>query len=122
MDNAAPNEAPDAFGGFGFTIRTFWIEAKDLHVGRVWRKDPLGSSGAPKFTSGIRGIAVPEKDGVCVIGGKEIRHEFDLTLKVDTNAKKDWEWHKANSVTNLHINEKTPQAATAAPCRPCLEC
>ncbi|MDD3936165.1 hypothetical protein [Rhodoferax sp.] len=107
MDNAAPSKATDDFGGFGFAMRTFWIEAKDLKVGREWMRSQLGSGGSPKFTSRIHGVAVSEKDGVCVIGGKEIRHEFDFTLNVDTDATKAWEWHKANSVTDLRINEKT---------------
>jgi hypothetical protein len=108
MDNAAPNKASNALGGFDFAIRTFWIEAKDLKVGREWMKDQLGTGGSPKFTSGIHGVAVSEKDGVCIIGGKETKHEFDLTLNVDTDAAKAWERHKAFSVRAWRINEKTP--------------
>ncbi len=108
MDNTAPNKAPDAFGGFGLAIRTFWIKAKDLKVGRVWAKDQLGSGGPGKFTSRIHGVAVSEKDGVCVIGDKKIMHEFALTLNVDTDVSTAWERYKASSVTKFRINEKTP--------------
>lgn len=36
MDEATKK---DAFGGYGFAIRTFWFEVTDLHLHSYWSRE-----------------------------------------------------------------------------------
>jgi len=93
MDEATTE---DAFGGYGFAIRTFWFDVTNLHLHRTWSQNSVITD-RPEFVSGIKGKAVSE-DRVGVIGRDGSIKEFDFTLRVDSDAKKSWEWHKAHDV------------------------
>jgi hypothetical protein len=87
------------FGGYGFAIRTFWISGTDLVVSRRWEREWLIEPNAvARFSTSITGKAVSEKDSVCVIGKDRETREFDLTIRSDETAKREWEWHKANDI------------------------
>jgi hypothetical protein len=80
------------FGGYGFAIRTFWIEGTDLTVSRRWRREEYGIGGGDRFSTSIEGKAVSEKDDVCVIGKSDREtKEFALTIKSDEHAKQEWD-------------------------------
>jgi hypothetical protein len=94
------NTEAKPFGGYGFAIRTFWIKASDLVVARRWEREWLiEPSTGSKFSTSITGRAVSEKDSVCVIGKDRETKEFDLTIRSDETAKQEWEWHKANDIS-----------------------
>lgn len=87
------------FGGYSFAIRTFWVKGRDLVVARYWEREWLfePSTGA-RFSMSITGRAVSEKDGVCVIGKDRETKEFDLTIRSDETAQREWEWDKAMGI------------------------
>jgi hypothetical protein len=93
MDEATKQ---DAYGGYGFAIRTFWIDVSDLHLHSYWSRESLITH-KPEFSNFVSGKAV-SKDRVRVIGRESVINEFDFTLRVDTDAKNSWEWHKAHDV------------------------
>jgi hypothetical protein len=93
MDEATTD---DAFGGYGFAIRTFRFDVSDLHLHRTWSQNSLITH-RPELTPFIKGKAVSE-DWVGVIGRDGSVKEFNFTLKVNTDAKESWEWHKAHDV------------------------
>jgi hypothetical protein len=98
----------DYLCGFSFGIRTFWIEAKDIKIIRVWSTRLSSADKEPKLVSVIDGIAISKKDGVCVIGEDEVRREFKFSIETDANASESWEWLKANDIS--HINkDKIPE-------------
>jgi len=92
MDEATKQ---DAYGGYGFAIRTFWFDVTDLHLHRCWSRESLITQ-QPEFSDFVSGKAV-SKDRVGVIGREGSVNEFDFTLRVDTDAKASWEWHKETS-------------------------
>jgi hypothetical protein len=85
-----------AYGGYGFAIRTFWFNVTDLRLHRCWSRDSLITEKS-EFSDFVTGKAVSE-DRVGVIGREGSVNEFDFTLRVDTDAKESWEWHKAHDV------------------------
>jgi hypothetical protein len=93
MDEATKQ---DAYGGYGFAIRTFWLEVSDLHLHSCWSRESLITD-KPEFSHFVSGKAVT-KDRVRVIGRESAINEFDFTLRVDTDAKNSWEWLKAHDV------------------------
>jgi len=82
----------DAYSGYGFAIRTFWFNVTDFHLHRVWSRESLITD-KPEFSNFVTGKAVSE-DRVGVIGREGSVNEFDFTLRVDTDAKKSWDWHR----------------------------
>jgi hypothetical protein len=88
------NEATedDAFGGYDFAIRTFYFQVTGLQVNRVWSRESLRKK-TPEFFTSISGKATSE-DRVGVIGSEGSVKEYDFTLRVNTDAKESWEWHK----------------------------
>jgi hypothetical protein len=95
------------FGGYGFAIRTFWISGRDLVVSRRWDREWLVEPNAEaRFSTSITGKAISEKDSVCVIGKDGETREFDLTIRSDETAKREWEWHKANH-NAIYTNDGT---------------
>ena len=93
MDEATKQ---DAYGGYGFAIRTFWFDVTDLHLHRCWSRESLITQ-QPEFSDFVSGKAV-SKDRVGVIGREGSVNEFDFTLRVDTNAKESWEWLNAHHI------------------------
>ncbi|MBM4225425.1 MAG: hypothetical protein FJ167_11750 [Gammaproteobacteria bacterium] len=93
MDEATKH---DAFGGYGFAIRTFRFNVTDLHIHRVWSRESLITN-KPRFADVVTGKAVSE-DRVGAIGREHSVNEFDFTLRVDTDAKESWDWLKAHDV------------------------
>lgn len=75
------------FGGFGFAIRTFWIEGSDLSLLRRWSQPFQPDSGPDDlplqewFSTIITGKAMCEKDNVCEIGSTQQTKEFELTIR-----------------------------------------
>ena len=88
---AETKEVP--FGGYGFAIRTFWIEGSNLSVSRRWAQyfeaDP--SSGVRNreelFSTSIVGDAICEKDKVCEIGSTRQVTEFTLTIRPEMEVR-----------------------------------
>lgn len=93
MDEATKQ---DAYGGYGFAIRTFWFAVSDLHLHSYWSRES-SLTRKPEFSHFVSGKAVT-KDLVRVIGRESAINEFDFTLRVDTDAKESWEWLKAHDV------------------------
>lgn len=111
------------FEGYGFAIRTFWIKGTDLSVSRRWEREwIIDPNGGARFSISIAGKAVSEKDSVCVIGGDRETKEFDLTIKSDENAAREWEWHKAHDIyenngtaPELRISDRIGEALSKTP-------
>ena len=82
----------DAYGGYGFAIRTFWFNVTDLHLHRCWSRESLITD-KPEFSEFVLGKAV-SKDRVGVIGREGAVNEFDFTLTVDTDTKESWDEHR----------------------------
>ena len=95
----------DLLGGFEFGLKTFRISCENLQIVRVWAKRLSSLKDEQQLMWRINGIAKSGEDGVCVIGGKEIKREFELIITSDEYAKESWDWHKANEVSHLHQNE-----------------
>ena len=98
-----------SLGGYGPAIRTFWVKGVDLTVSRLWEGSPLiGTDAVDKFSTSIRGRAISE-DGVCDINQGDQSKEFDLTFRVDTYAKQEWERTRINEAV-LVKNDGTTAA------------
>ncbi len=108
-----PDTETKPFGGFGFAIRTFWINGTDLSVSRRWeRRRLMDPEAGDRFSTSIAGKALSEKDSVCVIGKDGDVKEFDLTIRSDEAAKQEWEWHQANDI--YEYDGSTPELRVKA--------
>jgi len=94
----------DAYGGYGFALRTFWFEVTDLRLHRSWTRE-FPYIDKPSFSSVVNGRAV-SKDSVGVIGREGAVKEFNFSLMVDTDAKDYWEWNKAHDVLTYTDHSK----------------
>ena len=101
MDEATKQ---DAYGGYGFTIRTFWVCVSDLHLHSYWSRES-SITGKPEFSRFVSGKAVT-KDRVSVIGRESAINEFDFALRVDTDAKEQWEWLKGHDTLAYEDHSK----------------
>ncbi len=104
----AGGESTESFGGSGFAIRTFWLKATELRIGRKWLREDI-EDGAAKFDFDIGGKA-RSRDAVVIIGETKSTTDFDFLLSVDDPAK-SWARMKETSIAaglNLE-DESTPE-------------
>ncbi len=122
----AGGESTESFGGFGFAIRTFWLKATELRIGRKWFREDI-EDGAAKFDFEIGGKA-RSKDAVVIIGETKSTNDFHFHLNADDPAK-SWArvkeidiavgWNFEDESTperrlKKHIYEKLDQAPPTA--------
>jgi hypothetical protein len=110
-EQEAIGSVPEPLGGFGIAIRTCWVVGSNLSVGRGWRsKDTLDLHSPPQFRTSIFGKGILEVDSICVIGSRDPSvREFDLTLKTDETAAKDWTTSKENWSVVIPHGDRTPE-------------
>lgn len=89
----------DAFGGYGFAIRTFWCDALNLRVFRGWSRDLYSDTPMKSVRRRIRGTAISTKDDVRVIGSDLKTKEFIFSLASDESAAENWQRVVDNTIT-----------------------
>jgi hypothetical protein len=106
-DSNEPKQDP--FMGFGFAIRSFYVNATQLRVARSWRRSTLQSD-EPQFNITISAKAKADKDDVCVIGSDERSEEFYLTIRSDVGLTE--QWRDIVRMESVHIGkiDDTPQS------------
>ncbi len=104
----AGGESTESFGGFGFAIRTFWLKATELRIGRTWFRED-NEDGAAKFDFNIGGKA-RSRDAVVIIGETKSTTDFHFFLNADDPAKS---WARVREVyiaVDDHFEDKsTPE-------------
>lgn len=84
---AAGLQVDKPFSGFGFAIRTFYLEIGNLHCHRIYSEKSQANLQPKTFISGTAKI----KDAVSVIGTKNKTQEFSVSIKSDEEKNSEWE-------------------------------
>jgi hypothetical protein len=72
------------------------VSGRDLKLHHRWQRSRLEREEKSELFTSIHGLAVGDRDDVCVIGTPKRSKEFALVIRPDSNTKETWERLRRN--------------------------